>query len=289
MPSVARNFLIHLRLPFQAVLAPFFLLGLVSAEAKPAMTWIVAFVLVHAGLYGGATVFNSFYDKDQGPIGMLKYPPPLTRGMLYLAIGLQVVAILSLTVIRPFAGALALAMAVLGAAYSHPRIRLKSHLAGGLMTVALGQGGLAVLLGHAIALGGVPATRTWLLASAASLIALGLFPLTQIYQIEEDRSRGDRTMAIVWGYATAMGFSGLITILGLGVLSYALASRFWIDWYWIWLCGALSWGWGLRIWARHFHRLSSYRNHDIAMGIAITVALPLVAYLVYEIMRGNGL
>jgi 4-hydroxybenzoate polyprenyltransferase len=52
---------------------------------------------------------------------------------------------------------------------------------------------------------------------SASLTTLGLYPLTQVYQISEDRSRGDRTLAVHLGMEGALRF-------GLWALAFAAVS-----------------------------------------------------------------
>lgn len=288
MSQAARIFLTHLRLPFQAVLAPFFLLGLVSAAIKPSTTaalgWTLAFLVTHIGLYGGATLYNSYYDKDRGPIGMLKSPPPVTVEMRKAAVWLQFASVFLLTIVRPLAGAISLVMMVLGIAYSHPRVRLKAKTFVGLVTVAFGQGALAVLLGYAVATAASPTNDTWLLAGAASLMAFGLYPLTQIYQISEDRGRGDRTLPVVIGQRMAFVFSGTMIIAGLGAMAFVLRDRLPWEWFVVWGVGAALMTTYLIWWAARFARLSPYSNHDRAMLLSAAVALPLTVYFLMQLM-----
>jgi 4-hydroxybenzoate polyprenyltransferase len=53
--------------------------------------------------------------------------------------------------------------------------------------------------------------------AVASLSAVGLYPLTQIYQIDEDRARGDATFAVVFGPDASFKFA-------LGCIALALAA-----------------------------------------------------------------
>ncbi|MEZ4680201.1 MAG: UbiA family prenyltransferase [Caldilineaceae bacterium] len=70
------NCLIHLRLHYQLLLAPIFLWGYLLAGGQPDGSFGLAFVAFHLFLYGGMTAFNSYYDRDEGPIGGLEEPPP---------------------------------------------------------------------------------------------------------------------------------------------------------------------------------------------------------------------
>ena len=58
----------HLRLPVQLTLAPLYLWGVFGAGGGWSSATVGAFVIVHLFLYGGTTVFNSYYDRDDGPI-----------------------------------------------------------------------------------------------------------------------------------------------------------------------------------------------------------------------------
>ena len=44
---------------------------------------LIGFLSVHILLFGGVTVYNSYWDKDTGPIGGLRAPPPLAPWTLH--------------------------------------------------------------------------------------------------------------------------------------------------------------------------------------------------------------
>ena len=282
------GFVTHLRLPFQFGLAPFYLLGLYLAGVPPRVAWILPFLAVHIGLYGGATVLNSYYDKDEGPIGMLKRPPPVTRGMLVASVVLQMASIVVICLQGRWAGIVAACMFIMSLAYSHPRLRLKGSTVGGLVTVAIGQGALAVLLGFFAAGATQPGPRIWLAALATSVLVLGFYPLTQIYQIIEDGRRGDRTLPVWLGWQGAMIYSGLVTGLGLLLVGLVLGRDLGGD-FWPWILVAALAGLGAYLfdWGRHFERLGPYGNHDRAVGLLLGVSGPLAALLLYSLLA-NG-
>ncbi len=75
------HFIRHLRLPFNLLLSPIYLWGVLLAGGTlwdPSF-WL-GYVTLHLFLYGGGTAFNSFYDRDEGPIGGMAHPPPVDRG-----------------------------------------------------------------------------------------------------------------------------------------------------------------------------------------------------------------
>jgi 1,4-dihydroxy-2-naphthoate octaprenyltransferase len=204
------------------MLAPVFLWGALAADGRWTARLALAFVLVHLCLYGGATAFNSVYDRDQGPVGGLRAPPPVPAGLLPVSLVLQAAgALAAVGVSRSFA-LVYLAMAALGCAYSHPRVRFKARPWASLLVVSLGQGVLGFLLGY-FAAGGTPRSALSARAFEAALVAAAfttaLYPLTQIYQVDEDRRRGDHTFAVVYGARGCFRFA----IAGVLVAGAALA------------------------------------------------------------------
>lgn len=196
------------------------------AGAAAADFWI-AFVAFHVFLYGGATAFNSYYDRDTGPIGGLRAPPPISQALLPFSLAMQAVGVLLAALVDPTFLAIYLAMLAMGIAYSHPRIRLKARPLVGLTTVALGQGVLACLGGWAA---GRPDLDTvdpvgWIGILAATLVTVGFYPITQAYQVEDDRARGDITFAVWAGPRRALGFSIGAQALGAALLAVAIADR----------------------------------------------------------------
>jgi 4-hydroxybenzoate polyprenyltransferase len=225
MPSV----LVHLRLHFQLLLAPVFLWGWLLAGGGVSQGVVLAFIALHVFLYSGATAFNSYYDRDEGPVGGLERPPPVSPALLPLALGMKVVGAVLAALVNPAFLAVYLTFAGLSLAYSHPWTRLKAHTWASLLTVAFGQGVLAYLGAWAAVTGGLPhhhaMTNEFLLgAAAASLSIVGVYPLTQLYQVDEDRGRGDRTVAVAWG-ASACFAIALAGVIGGGATIVVLMAR----------------------------------------------------------------
>ena len=194
---------------------------------RPAV--LIGFVAFHVFLYSGATAFNSYYDRDVGPVGGLAHPPPVTPRLLPFSLGVQVVGwLLAALVNLPFALLYGVFLG-LSIAYSHPRIRLKAHTLSSLGVVGIGQGALAFLAAWAAARGDLGAAWSVdgvLGAATAGLLILALYPLTQLYQIDEDAARGDRTVAVAWGARACFGLALAFTSLGGASMVVYLGRRF---------------------------------------------------------------
>jgi 1,4-dihydroxy-2-naphthoate octaprenyltransferase len=97
------------------------------------------------------------------------------------------------------------------------------------MVVGFGQGVLAFVAAWAATRGEI--ASAWSLdgvlgATAATALILALYPLTQLYQMDEDAARGDRTLAVAWGPAGCFRFSLICTVIGGAAMLALLVRRF---------------------------------------------------------------
>jgi 4-hydroxybenzoate polyprenyltransferase len=281
------RFLKHLRLQFQLILAPVFLLGYKLTGAALDLPFLWLFLLVHIGLYGGTTAFNSYYDRDEGPIGGMKFPPLAGSLERNGGLVLQLVAVAAM-VFWGWRMALAgLAIFAMGVAYSHPRWRWKARPLASLLTVTVGQGLLPFFMGveaAAATSGQVETTEMLLAASATALIITGLYPLTQVYQIEEDRGRGDCTTAVYCGPDKVFLLARSLVGVGLAAMIFfaLIVEVFHSFWLWVLPLGYLAF-WGVvRMWSRRFAKQTVYQNHDWAFGTSLGTSGAFWLFLAIE-------
>lgn len=226
--AIARRLFIHLRLHYQILLAPIFLWGyfLAVGEYGAQLGWKFwsGFFAFHLFFYGGTTAYNSYYDRDEGPVGGLAKPSPVDPALLPFSLIMQLIgAGLAFAVNLPFAMFYLLNF-MLGTAYSYPSIRLKGKPLGSLLVIGCGQGVFAALAGYVVAKPNLLAIPplAWLGIIAATLITVGFYPLTQIYQIDEDLGRGDLTFAAWAGpkksFRFAIGVQSVAAALLVGVI-----------------------------------------------------------------------
>lgn len=251
LPSLARHpWVRHLRLPFNLLLAPIFWWGVLLAGGS-LWAWDVwvAFIALHVFLYGGTNAFNSYYDRDEGPIGGMLEPPRVDAGLLPFSLVFQLLGVPLAWLVGPSFLAAWLVLFMVFTAYSHPLVRLKANPALALGAVSMGQGGVGFIAGWLTAQPEVVtlwATDALLGALTTCVLLAGLYVVTQSYQVDEDRRRGDRTLPVLLGPRRALRVAAAISAVGgAGVVALvatefgplqaaALGLAFGVEGVWLW-------------------------------------------------------
>ena len=219
-----KNILIHLRLPFSFFLLPVFLFALAqSPNPDSSKAWWIFFIL-HFLLFPASNAYNSYFDKDEGSIGLLETPPPVTKELFYVSWILDIIGLVLgyIFVSQSFAVYLII-YGFISKAYSHPNIRLKKYPVLSWIIVCLFQGALTYLAVYfSINQGSLPSS-----AIIPSLICtsnlLAIYPITQVYQHEEDAKRGDLTMSRLLGIKGT--FVNALFWLGVSSIGYFIALK----------------------------------------------------------------
>jgi len=89
----SRSSWLHLRIPFSFFLLPVFLFSLSISPNLNGSRIFWVFIIVHFFLYPASNGYNSFFDKDEKSIGGLKNPPPVNKGLYYLSLSFDVIAV----------------------------------------------------------------------------------------------------------------------------------------------------------------------------------------------------
>lgn len=209
--------------------------GVAAGVARgPALLGLLLWVVF---LNGGTLAINSAFDKDEGDIGYLRSPPQVPTHLFAFGMALLVCGGAASLVLPPaFTRAYAVCF-VLSVLYSVPPFRFKSVAGVDWLINMVGFGALTPSAGWALT--GRPLDRPAFLVFAgfAPLFA-ALYPLTQIYQFEEDRRRGDRTLALILGERASL-------VLALGATMGAFAMFILAGIERGWLHGG-SWRFGLQ-------------------------------------------
>jgi 1,4-dihydroxy-2-naphthoate octaprenyltransferase len=200
----SRSAWLHLRIPFSFFLMPVYLFALSISPNFTESRLLWSFVIVHLFLYPASNGFNSYFDKDEKSIGGLKNPPPVSKGLYYLSLLFDAIAmVLGFIKVSALFTIMLLTYGLVSKAYSHPVIRLKKFPIGGWLTVGIFQGSFTFLMCY-VGINGFEIenllnARVLVPATLSSIILLGTYPMTQIYQHEEDAKRGDRTISLMLG------------------------------------------------------------------------------------------
>ena len=221
------DYLLHLRPAEWPIMAAHTAVGYLLAvgiagaaggqRLAPALLGLALWVVC---LNGGTLALNSAFDRDEGDVAYLRRPPAPPRHLAGFSIALMAAGqILALPLGAPYTIAYALCFA-LSLAYSVPPMRLKAVAGADWIINMWGFGTLTPYAGWAATgLPLDPARRLVLLAFCPLFAAL--YPLTQLYQLEEDARRGDRTLACVLGIRRSL--TAALVAAGLAFLVFAWA------------------------------------------------------------------
>jgi len=229
LPGDLFSYVLHLRPAEWPIMAGHTMLGYVLAvgftgagsgeRLLPALGALLIWVIL---LNGGTLAINSVFDRDEGDIGYLNAPPPLPPHLLAFSVALLAGGQL-LAFALPPAFRLAYAICfVLSVLYSVPPFRFKAVAGVDWVINMWGFGTLTPFAGWAATGRPLDAGHSLVLLGFCPLFA-GLYPLTQLYQMEEDRRRGDRTLALLLGLRASLGVAIACTVLAFALFGWAAA------------------------------------------------------------------
>lgn len=191
---------------------------------------MLVFFLLHFLVYPASNGFNSYFDKDEGSIGGLKNPPKTTKELYNVALVLDIIAlVISFFISWEFA-IMVFLYGMVSKAYSHPSVRLKKLPIMGWLAAGIFQGYFTFLMCY-IAINDVNllGTLTWDIqfpGILSTLLLLGSYPMTQIYQHEEDAKRGDITISQKLGILGTFHFTSVAFLVSSAGFFYYFSQTF---------------------------------------------------------------
>ena len=211
-----------LRFHFSFFLLPVYLFALSQVAAIDWSRALFVFVILHLLVYPSSNGYNSYMDRDATPIGGLKNPLQPTKQLFYITVLMDVIA-LALSAFVSITFTLGILLYILASrAYSNRRIRLKKYPIIGFLTVFIFQGAAIFFITyHAVSAHqtlNVPVFPCLI----SSLLIGALYPLTQIYQHEEDKNDGVISISYLLGKKLTFIFSMLLFLAA----TYLLYLRF---------------------------------------------------------------
>ena len=202
-----------LRLPFSIFLSPLYFFALAQV---PHIHWtraILVFIILHFLVYPASNGYNSYMDRDTQSIGGLEKPPPPSRQLYVTTIVMDITAILLGFLVDPVFGLLMPLYIGASKAYSYRGIRLKQYPVIGYLTVIIFQGAFTFWL---VYYGSNAENTRWVPWQGMVICALligGFYPLTQIYQHQQDLDDGVSTISYKLGYKGTFIFCAIVYLL----------------------------------------------------------------------------
>lgn len=212
-----KSTILHLRFPFSFFLMPVYLFALSQATTINWTPAVFSFMILHFLVFPSSNGYNSYQDHDQTSIGLLRNPPPVSKKLLYVSMLMDVLAIAAGLFVSPLFAGLILSFILVSRAYSYRGIRLKRYPYLGFVVVSIFQGGV-VYLASLIAIANIRdfsalPNGTALNMAIASLFIGSIYPFTQIYQYEADKSDGVITISYKLGYIGTFIFSSILFLI----------------------------------------------------------------------------
>ncbi len=216
-----KPYLLHTRLLMAPLVASTFALGYALAggfQGGGNSGQFVLGILAWAVLGNGAALcINSHYDRDSGDVAFLNHPPPAPRYLARFGLGIGAAGLVLSAVFLPLAFTAAyLLAAALGVLYSHRRFRLKNNLVLAPLINGFGYCVLTMYAGWAVVTPHLRREFAWISVGMLCL-SFAAYWMTQVYQVEDDRRRGDVTLAGRYG-----GRKTLVAAFASGLAGFGL-------------------------------------------------------------------
>ncbi|HWN87857.1 MAG TPA: UbiA family prenyltransferase [Chitinophagaceae bacterium] len=202
-----------LRIPFSFFLSPIYFFALAQV---PEINWVNAvliFIILHFIIYPASNGYNSYMDRDTESIGGLEKPPPPSRQLFWVTVFLDSIGILLSLVISPIFTLVMLFYIGASKAYSYRGIRLKKFPYLGYLVVIAFQGAVTFWLVYYGSDREHSFSVPWQGMMICSLLVGGFYPLTQIYQHQQDLQDGVSTISYKLGYKGTFIFCAFVYIL----------------------------------------------------------------------------
>ncbi len=207
-----------LRFPFSYFLMPVFWFAISLVQSLHAGRTLIVFFIIHLLVYPASNGYNSFMDRDEGSIGGVKNPMQPTRQLFYASVFLDLAAVLCSFLVSYLFVACIFIYIIFSRLYSYRGVRLKKYPVLGYLVVILNQGALTFFMVYHGCSKDLTTIVPWPLMLAATLLIGGFYPITQIYQHQQDAKDGVTTLSMLLGKKGTFLFTAAIYTLAFTVL-----------------------------------------------------------------------
>ncbi|NEU08874.1 UbiA family prenyltransferase [Flavihumibacter sp. R14] len=220
LPS--QSALVHMRFPFSFLLMPVFLFALSQVPQVILPDTVLTFIIWHLLVYPASNGYNSYFDKDEGSIALVENPPPVDTSLYYFSLLLDGIAVILALFVSIELVAAVLLYGLFSKLYSHSSTRLKKYPVTSFLIVFIFQGACIYWSSYS-AISGLSILHGWnqnfLIAGLICSCLIGAtYPLTQVYQHEEDRKRGDTTLSMLLGVKGSFLFTAILFAIAMALL-----------------------------------------------------------------------
>jgi 1,4-dihydroxy-2-naphthoate polyprenyltransferase len=207
-----------LRIKFSFFLMPVYWFALSQVKDINMVHAISIFIILHLIVYPASNGYNSYMDRDTDSIGGLKNPLMPTKELYYVTIVMDIIALIASAFISVYCAICVAGFIAASRAYSYRGIRLKKYPIIGFIVTIIFQGAVVYFFVTFGASVGKTLSFPYLPMVASAFLIGSFYPLTQIYQHEQDRADGVKTLSMLLGYNGTFIFSGFTFFMAMFIL-----------------------------------------------------------------------
>jgi 1,4-dihydroxy-2-naphthoate octaprenyltransferase len=207
-----KNTIKLLRFPFSIFLLPVSLFSFFYIQPVFSYQLLLVIGIWHLLVFPSSNGYNSYNDKDEGPIGGLASPPKPTKMLLQVTNIMDGAAITLSLLVNVYFALFVAGYIITSRLYSYRNIRLKRMPVIGFLVVFIFQGAWIFCANiFALSSTGLFSNPSVLFSAIASSFFIAtVYPLTQIYQHEPDAKDGVTTLSMLLGIRGTFIFSALM-------------------------------------------------------------------------------
>ena len=264
---------------------PVFLFASASLNNLHIVNTIIAFVALHVFIYPASNGYNSYMDKDTDSIGGLEKPPLPTINLFYVSLVFDIIGLILCCFVSFGFAALIVLYILASRAYSFKGIRLKKYPFISWITVSFFQGSYLFLvlffnLCNNLKMENFPSY----MFLVPSLLIGATYPLSQVYQHQQDKASGDITLSMLLGYKGTFIFSAALFIIAtiLFFIQTEILTPNFLHFYWFqaFLFPVVTY---FLWWAFQVFKNNKQANFKNTMRMNLLSSLMLTSYFALEI------